>query len=372
MNKFFFALVLALSIVGCKDPHASLKDGIYAIIETRKGSITTTLEYQKAPVTVANFITLAEGKNKFVHEDFAGKPFYDGLTFHRVVPDFMIQGGDPAGDGSGGPGYQFTDEITALAHSQPGTLSMANAGPGTNGSQFFITHVETPWLDGKHTVFGYVTSGMEVVNAIGIGDEIVSVEIVRKGEAAKKFDAVKVFSEYVSTAEVQRKKQAEADAEQKKHYNQRYREVKEAKAAELAALKKKSTRTSTGLRYTVLEKGSGQKPAPGEIIYVHYAGFLEDGQMFDTSMETVARQYGKFDQRRADARMYAPIPYEWGRREGMIPGFLEGISKLAPGDKAVIFIPAHLGYGPQGAGNVIPPDANIIFEVELSNTQQQK
>ncbi len=357
--------------MGCKDPHGSLPDGLYAIIETRKGSITAILDYRKAPVTVANFITLAEGKNKFVSPEFEGKLFYEGLTFHRVIPEFMIQGGDPAGDGSGGPGYQFTDEISSLVHDRPGTLSMANAGPGTNGSQFFITHKETPWLDGKHTVFGYVESGMDVVNSIVQGDEILSVEIVRKGEAAKKFDAPKVFADYVSTDEANRRKQAETDARQRAIYNEKFRQIKDAKASELTALKEKSKKTSTGLRYIITNKGEGKKPEDGQIIYVHYAGYLEDGEMFDTSIEAVAQKFGKFDQRRADAKMYAPIPFETGRREGMIPGFLEGISKLIPGDKAVIFIPAHLGYGPQGAGNVIPPDANLIFEVEISDTQKQ-
>ncbi len=364
-------LLAAVILIGCKDPHGSLPDGLFAVIETKKGTITASLDYNKAPVTVANFVTLAEGKNKFVSSEFEGKPFYDGLTFHRVIPEFMIQGGDPAGDGSGGPGYQFSDEISSLEHDRPGTLSMANAGPGTNGSQFFITHQETPWLDGKHTVFGYVTGGMDVVHSIEQDDAILSVEIVRKGEAAKKFDAQKIFADYVSTDRANRKKQAQIDAVKRAEYDRQYKKVKEAKATELKALREKAKKTSTGLRYLITHQGEGKKPENGQIIYVHYAGFLEDGEMFDTSLEDVARRYGKFDQRRSDARMYAPIPFETGRREGMIPGFLEGINKLAPGDKAIIFIPAHLGYGPQGAGNVIPPDANLIFEVEISDTQKK-
>lgn len=165
---------------------AKLEDGLYARIRTTRGEIVCRLEYQKCPVTVANFVGLAEGTQKSNRP--AGTRFYDGLTFHRVIADFMIQGGCPEGTGRGGPGYRFKDEIVPeLKHDRPGILSMANAGPGTNGSQFFITHVPTPWLDGKHTVFGRVVSGQDVVNAIRQGDKIERVEIVRVGTAAEAF-----------------------------------------------------------------------------------------------------------------------------------------------------------------------------------------
>ena len=145
----------------------SVSDSITAVINTTKGKIRLTLFPEKAPVTVANFINLSKRK------------YYDGLSFHRVISDFMIQGGCPKGNGTGGPGYKFKDEAI-LRHSEPGMLSMANAGPNTNGSQFFITHVATPWLDGKHTVFGKVvdTSDMDVVNQIRVGDKILSIEII--------------------------------------------------------------------------------------------------------------------------------------------------------------------------------------------------
>ena len=170
-------------------------DGIYAKIKTNKGMITLKLEYQKAPMTVANFCALAEGKmkNKVKAE---GVPYFDGISFHRVIPDFMIQGGDPTGTGSGGPGYAFTDEIHPdLKHDRAGTLSMANAGPATNGSQFFITHKATDWLDGKHAVYGYVTEGQDVVNAIVGGDKMESVTIERVGKEAKAWDYMKVLAD---------------------------------------------------------------------------------------------------------------------------------------------------------------------------------
>ena len=164
----------------------NLNDGLYAVINTDKGDITLTLEFEKTPMTVMNFVGLAEGVLNKEDED---TPFYDGLNFHRVIDNFMIQGGCPLGTGTGGPGYKFPDEFdSSLRHTGPGILSMANAGPGTNGSQFFITHVETPWLDDKHTVFGKVVEGMDVVNKIAQGDKINTIKIERVGEAAKSFN----------------------------------------------------------------------------------------------------------------------------------------------------------------------------------------
>lgn len=162
-----------------------LGEGIYASMDTNKGSITIQLHYKQTPVTVKNFIGLSEGTKKNSFKDGAG--FYDGLIFHRVIKNFMVQGGDPLGNGRGGPGYKFKDEITSLKHDGPGVLSMANSGADTNGSQFFITHNATPWLDGRHTVFGKVLSGMGVVNKIMQGDVITSLRIIRNGEEAIKF-----------------------------------------------------------------------------------------------------------------------------------------------------------------------------------------
>ncbi len=174
---------------------ASMNNGLFAKINTSKGSILLQLEMDLTPLTVANFVGLAEGSIPNNAKP-KGTPYYDGLTFHRVIPNFMIQGGDPQGTGAGGPGYNFKDEFNAqLRHTGPGILSMANAGPGTNGSQFFITHVETPWLDGRHTVFGHVIEGQDVVDAIAQGDRIDSIEIIRNGEEAEAFHAATVFEE---------------------------------------------------------------------------------------------------------------------------------------------------------------------------------
>ncbi|MEP6932065.1 MAG: peptidylprolyl isomerase [Flavobacterium sp.] len=358
MKKSILILLLAAtSFYSCKDKHSDLPDGLYAEIETNKGSIIVELDYKKAPVTVANFVTLAEGKSEFVtDENLKSKPFYNGLKFHRVIEDFMIQTGDPLGTGSGDTGYKFKDEITDLKFDKGGVLAMANNGPGTNSSQFFITHVETPWLDGKHTIFGHVVDkGMEVVNKVVQGDTIVSVTIIRNGEAAKKFDAVKVFHDYFSEIAKEKGK---------------FAGVQKEKVAYYASLKPKVTKTSTGLEYIITEKGTGKKPAIGTQLYIHYAGFLEDGTLFDTSIEDVAKTYGKFDQARAEAKAYQPIPFQAGRKDGMIPGFIEGIEQLSFGDKAVIFIPSHLAYGQTGAGGVIPPNANIIFEIQLLEKPQ--
>jgi len=358
-------------------------DGIFATFETTKGRIVVQLEYQKTPVTVANFIALAEGTNPFVEAQYKGKPFYNGLKFHRVIADFMIQGGDPLGNGSGNPGYKFKDEFDpSLKHNSGGILSMANSGPTTNGSQFFITHKETPWLDGKHTVFGHVTSGMDVVNAIVQDDVIMEVKISRKGEEAKKFNATKVFSDYfgnkgedekkVAAAEAERKQKMEQEqAEAKRVYTEKYGSVMAKKVSELSKTRAESTKTESGLQYKI-KKGNGAKPTDGTTIYVHYAGYLEDGSLFDSSYEEVNKAFGKFDEMRASQNGYQPFPFQIGNKGGLIPGFLEGLNMMSFGDKATLFIPSNLGYGERGAGGVIPPNANIIFEVEIFETPTQK
>jgi len=363
-KNILFLLLLTTSLFSCKkEEKNNLPDGLYAQIETNKGTLIVQLDYEKAPITVANFVTLAEGKNEFItNENLKNKPFYDGLKFHRVIKDFMIQGGDPLGTGSGDTGYKFKDEISDTRFDKGGILAMANNGPATNSSQFFITHVETPWLDGKHTIFGHVVEkGMEVVNAIVQDDFMNKITIIRNGEAAKKFDAVKTFQDYFAVeAENQKNKMAiEAAA------NAKFQAVYDQKAAYLNGLKTKATKTTTGLQYVITKKAGGKKPANGANIYIHYAGFLENGTLFDSSIEEVSKAFGKYDENRAAQNGYQPIPFQAGKKDGMIPGFIEGLEKLSFGDKAVIFIPSKLRYGEAGAGGVIPPNANIIFEIEL-------
>jgi cyclophilin family peptidyl-prolyl cis-trans isomerase len=363
-------------------PKATVKptavvEGIFANIATNKGTIVVQLEYKKTPITVANFISLAEGKNTFVTDSkLKGKPYYDGLKFHRVIADFMIQGGDPSGNGSGGCGYAFKDEFTDLKHNKGGILSMANSGPATNGSQFFITHKETPWLDGKHTVFGHVTQGMDVVNKIAQDDVILKMTITRKGIAAKAFDAPKVFADYYNNkaeddkkqalinAENQ-KKQAEIQAEADKVYKEKYASVITAKAAEIANLKATGITTTSGLIYKITQKGTGVKPVDGTTIYFNYAGYFEDGNLFDSSYADVCKVYGKYDANRDTQGGYKGFPFEAGKKDGMIPGFIEGLSLISLGEKAIIYLPSNLAYGASGAGGVIPPNANLIFEIEI-------
>ena len=306
-----------------------MENGIYAKIGTTKGAITIKLEHEKTPMTVANFVGLAEGtlENNVTE---VGTPYYNGLTFHRVIADFMIQGGDPTGTGAGGPGYQFEDEIhPELKHNRPGTLSMANAGPATNGSQFFITHGPTDWLDGKHTVFGYVVEGQDVVDAVAQGDTMEKVEIVRVGADAEAWDASSVFTTARSAAE------AAARAAQ------------EAADAAIADLKAGAEKTASGLMYIMHEEGNGPKPTAGQNVKVHYELKLADGVVVDSSYSRGTP---------------LEIPIGVGR---VIPGWDEGIQLLNEGAKATLIVPSELGYGPSGAGGVIPPNATLIFKVEL-------
>ncbi|TYP72934.1 peptidylprolyl isomerase [Aquimarina intermedia] len=306
-----------------------MQDGLYAKFTTTQGEILVNLEYKKTPGTVGNFVGLAEGNidNEAIPQ---GKPYYDGLKFHRVIEDFMIQGGDPQGTGAGGPGYQFDDEIHPdLKHDGPGVLSMANAGAGTNGSQFFITHVETAWLDGKHTVFGKVVEGQDVVNKVKQGDEIKSLEIVRVGEDAEKFNAVESFRQFNGA-------KAEREAAAKKKA--------EGLLDEIAA---GFNQTESGLRYNIIQKGDGAQAEKGKTVSVHYKGSLTDGTVFDSSY-----------------KRNEPIDFPLGMGH-VISGWDEGIALLQIGDKARFVIPPHLGYGAQGAGGVIPANATLIFDVEL-------
>ena len=306
-----------------------MENGIYAKFNTAKGSILVKLTHDLTPGTVGNFVGLAEGQLENSARPM-GKPYYDGLKFHRVIPDFMIQGGCPQGQGTGGPGYNFDDEFhPSLKHDKPGVLSMANAGPGTNGSQFFITHVPTNWLDGKHTVFGHVIEGQDVVDAVEGDDALESIEIIRVGDEAKNWNAIEAFRTFEGS-------RAKRIAEQKK--------MAEEALEKLAAGFQK---TESGLRYQIIQKGNGTAAEKGKKVSVHYQGALENGQVFDSSY-----------------KRKQPIEFQLGVGQ-VIEGWDEGIALLQVGDKARFVIPSYLGYGSRGAGGVIPPDATLVFDVEL-------
>ena len=310
---------------------SKLADGMYAVMHTTKGDITLRLEFKKTPMTVANFIGLAEGS---LNINGKNKPFYDGLTFHRVIENFMIQGGCPKGTGTGGPGYTFPDEFDdSLKHTVPGKLSMANSGPATNGSQFFITHVPTPWLDGKHSIFGEVLEGQDIVDAIAQGDKLTSVEIVRKGSEAEAFNVSReTFTTLVAGAEEKAKnRNAEKSAKLEQELKNRWPDA---------------IKTPSGLKYVVNEPGDGKKsPKQGQKVTVHYTGTLLDGRMFDSSV-----------------KRGAPAEFAIG---DVIEGWNEALKTMSKGEKRTLIIPPELGYGTQGYPGIIPPDSYLVFDVEL-------
>jgi peptidylprolyl isomerase len=305
----------ALSLTAGNLDAQSLPDGLYAKITTNRGNIIVQLEYEKTPLTVINFTGLAEGKIKNSAKN--GQPFYDGLKFHRVVNNFVIQGGDPAGTGGGGPGYRFPDEFDkSLRHSGPGILSMANAGPSTNGSQFFITHTATPHLDGKHTVFGHVVEGQDVVDKIREGDVMQKVTIIRQGTKAAAFA----------------NDQAAFDG------------------ALAAKILPGAQKTASGINYKTVKSGTGLKAARGNSVTVHYAGFFLDGTVFDSSKNK------------------EPLEFQAGRGT-VIQGWDEMVLDMKEGEQRVFILPPELAYGSRGAG-VIPPNAWLLFEVQLLKVER--
>lgn len=366
MNKLknlIGVFVVILTLLGCKSSqYPDLGDGLFADIQTNQGNILVKLEYEKTPVTVANFISLAEGTNPFVSEEYKDKKYYNGLTFHRVMKDFMIQGGDPLANGTGNPGYRFKDEFDeSLKHNKKGILSMANGGPKTNGSQFFITHKETPWLDGRHSVFGEVVKGMEVVDSIanvkvGAGNKPISdvvmnaLVIIRNGKEANKFDAVQIMTDYFA------EEKAKEDAMKKMIQDF----VKETEVQ-----KEEAQTYPSGLKILKLKDAEGEKPRPGQRVLVNYAGWLADGSLFDTSEAQIAEKFGQYDRIIQMHRgNLSPSLMDYSPDANLIAGFKEGLLTMKVGDKVRIFIPPHLGYGPQGGGP-IPPNAELIFDLEI-------
>ena len=363
------AMFVFFSCNSQKKAYKDLGDGLFADIETTKGHIVVKLNYKEVPTTVANFVTLAEGKNNFVKVEYKGKPFYNGTIFHRVIDGFMIQGGDPTGTGMGDPGYRFEDEfVPSLKHSKKGILSMANSGPNTNGSQFFITQVPTPHLDGRHTVFGETVKGEEVIDAIAKAPrngqnrpnediKIKNITIVANGKDAQKFDAVKVFDSYFKSV-----------AEREKEKEER---VKRASAKFLEEIKVQEPQAKvlpSGVKIFTINNGEGKQPKQTEFAMVNYAGYLRNGALFDSNIKEVEESYGKYQAMREQQNGYQPIPFPYTRSAQLIPGFKEALLTMKVGDKIRVFIPATLGYGESGAGDVIPPNSDLIFDIEITGT----
>ena len=366
-----WALLLPLLLVACKSAkYPNLKDGLYADIQTNYGDMLAELYYKATPGTVANFVSLAEGTNTYVVDSLKGKRYYDGTKSHRVIKNFMLQAGDRTATGEGDPGYKFADEfVDTLRYTRKGQLGMANSGPATNGSQFFITEVATDWLNFRHTIFGQVIQGEDVISKItsvktGAQDRpvdpvvIKKVEIIRVGKDAQKWDAPKVFDAFM--------KEQNAKA-------QKLESQKEKNLALMAEQEAKAVAQPSGIKILKLKEGNGVKPQIGSDVLVNYAGFLRaTGDLFDTNIAEIAKENDAYDAARAADPQYGYIPYAWkySPEVGLIAGFKEALLSMKVGDRIRVFIPSALAYGKQGFGNgVIPPDADLMFEIEIVDAQ---
>ena len=304
------------------------KDGLYAVLETEKGTIVLNLFYKETPMTVTNFVGLAEG----TLDAAKGKPFYDGLKFHRVISNFMIQGGDPKGNGTGGPGYKFPDEfVDGLIFDKPGKLAMANSGSNTNGSQFFITHVPTDWLNYKHTIFGEVVTGQEVVDSVEQNNTIKSITIVRQGEEAKKFTATQKDFDSLIAAQI------------------KLNEEREAK--KMAAVIEGCEKTENGIYFKIEKKGNGKKVGSGKKVSVEYKGYLVDGTLFDASKDF-------------HPQGHEPLEFTTGAGQ-MIKGFDQMVQEMEYEETRHMVLPPELAYGSQEYPGVIPGNAYICFDVKV-------
>lgn len=354
-----------IAFASCKAQYPDLEDGLYAEFITTEGVMVAKLAHKKAPITVANFVSLAEGTNTMVDSIYIGKKFYNGLIFHRVINEFMIQGGDPTGTGGGNPGYKFTDEFHPdLKHDKPGILSMANSGRHTNGSQFFITEIPKPHLDNGYNIFGELVIGIDIQDSISnvktaagnrpIQDVIIKeLNIIRKGKDAKSFDAPNTFNNHFAEAERKEKeKQAKTEA------------VIKSSREKFKKQQSQATTLPSGLQFFVTEKGTGEKLPENAEVLTHYALYFEDGKLFQTSNLEIAEALDAVNEKRKASNRYQPMTADIGPDAGMIPGFKEGLQQLSVGDKATLFIPYHLGYGEAGSRG-IPGKSNLIFEVEI-------
>ncbi|TNJ46130.1 peptidylprolyl isomerase [Tamlana fucoidanivorans] len=367
LNSIFKTSLVFLLIFlsSCKAQYPELEDGLYAEFITNKGTMVAKLEQNKTPITVANFVSLAEGTNTLVKKEYKNKKYYNGTIFHRVIDEFMIQGGDPTGTGKGNPGYKFKDEIhPSLKHDKPGILSMANSGPNSNGSQFFITEVPKPHLDNSYSIFGELVIGQDVQDSISNVktddrdkpiDDVVLVElnIIRKGKAAKNFNANSIFVAHFAEEERLEKEQA-AKAQA----------IITASKTKFDKQKAQASSLESGLQYYISKKGNGEKLPPDATVLVHYAVYFDNGKLLETSKLEIAEVLDAVNEKRKAANRYQPITADIGPNAGMIPGFKEGLQQLHVGDQATLFIPYHLAYGESGTRG-IPGKTNIIFEVDI-------
>lgn len=375
-----FVVLLVLVNISCQERYPELKDGLYAEFVTTKGTMVAELFYDKVPVTVANFVALAEGNHPMVKDEYLGKRYYDSTTFHRVIDKFMIQGGDPTASGSGDPGYKFPDEFRPdLKHDKPGVLSMANPGQDANGSQFFIMEVLWPSLDNKHAVFGQIVDGMEIQDSISnvkvidprarnhkpVEDVIITkLNIIRKGTAAKDFDAPKVFEEEMP-------KMKEKQEKLKEEARKKAKEL--AKLAQVEFLKKneelkgRKIESPTGMVMIFIHESDGIKPSSTQRVNIDCAGYLENGELFWTTWKEVAEKNGKYDERQDQQGGYAAFKMPYNETATLVSGFREAMLNMKVGDKARVFIPHYLGYGVNGRQPLIPSNANLVFDIQVTS-----
>ena len=362
----FFLFSFLLLVIACQNKYPNLEDGIYAEMITSKGIMLAKLYYKKAPNTVANFVSLAEGTNTLVDSIYKEKKFYNGTIFYRVIDSFLIQGGDPLGTGFGNPGYRFDDEFNPdLMHDKPGVLGMANSGPNTNGSQFYITEIPNPNLDNVHSIFGELISGFDVLDSISnvktsetndkpLKDVVLKeINIIRVGVKAKAFDAPNIFINHFAELERIEKKRIEKEEA-----------IKNATKAKFSKQLEKATLLPSGLQFFVSEKGTGKKLKENSKVLTDYTVYFEDGTLLQTSKLETAKAQNTVEEDRAANNDYQPIKADLSPNAKMIAGLKEGLQQLHVGDKATIFIPFYLAYGETG-NVIIPPKSNLIFEVEV-------
>lgn len=376
------ASILLMGALSCQNgKYGEFGDGIYAEIVTNKGTMVAKLTHEKTPVTVANFIALAEGKHPMMAEKFKGKPFYNGLIFHRVMDQFMIQGGCPLGNGMGNPGYRFADEFDeTLKHDKAGVLSMANSGPNTNGSQFFIMEVPKPHLDNVHSVFGQLVQGIEIQDSISnvrvgaknkpVEDVLIQeINIVRQGFDARKFDAVKVWETELPLLVERNKKKAEEVQkrleEERRLKAEQVKKLVEEKRIELEDYKSKGKPIGSGVIAYTIKAGEGVKPPAGANVNLHYEGYFANGKLFASSRKDLEQDFGIYEQRKERQGWYRDQIMEISPDANLITGFKEAIASMKIGDVSYFYLPYHLAYGESGSPPVIPPKSDIIYIIEM-------